>query len=294
MASATTLSPRPPLRSAQTSHFQTAVCPQCGIALPHFHDSNGSVDAQKRIVELESQVNVLTSKATAAVDKLADYEDELRRLKAAAQQNNPSAANVTFVPPSADEVQRPSSEGNASTNPNPDSNTTTTSRPQHSRFPSLFNYRRAATSSAVPTISRTSDPPSLPDNDPSTLRTALEQEKDLRKQAESKVTQVNSELEELSAQLFQQANEMVSQERRARAQLEERLSGTEQRLRVAEEAAELERRAREELQGRVRSAEERVGVLEKRDREKKGRLERLEKAMGRIERVRGVLKEGGG
>ena len=61
-------------------------------------------------------------------------------------------------------------------------------------------------------------------------------------------------MEDLSATLFQQANEMVATERRARAKLEER-----------------------------------VEVLEKRDTEKRQRLERLERALMRIERVKGLL-----
>jgi len=61
-------------------------------------------------------------------------------------------------------------------------------------------------------------------------------------------------VEELSVSLFEQANEMVATERKARAKLEER-----------------------------------VGMLEKRDAEKKQRLERLEGAMERIDRVRGLL-----
>lgn len=64
-------------------------------------------------------------------------------------------------------------------------------------------------------------------------------------------------MEDLSASLFQQANEMVAQERKARAALEER-----------------------------------VKVLETRDAEKRKRLERLERAIERIERVRGMLAEG--
>ena len=61
-------------------------------------------------------------------------------------------------------------------------------------------------------------------------------------------------MEELSAQLFEQANEMVATERKARAKLEERIE-----------------------------------ILERRDVEKRKRLERLEGAMQRIERVRGLL-----
>ncbi len=67
--------------------------------------------------------------------------------------------------------------------------------------------------------------------------------------------QTQSELEELTAQLFGQANEMVATERRARAKLEER-----------------------------------VKMLETREREKKGRLDTLEERIKRVERVRGMVR----
>ena len=65
---------------------------------------------------------------------------------------------------------------------------------------------------------------------------------------------VDNEIEELSVQLFSQANEMVAAERKARAKLEER-----------------------------------VELLEKKDRDKAARLERLEKAVSRVERVKAML-----
>lgn len=86
---------------------------------------------------------------------------------------------------------------------------------------------------------------------------ALTREQELRAKAEGKLDEASGELEELSAQLFQQANEMVATERKARAKLEAR-----------------------------------VEVLERRDVEKRKRLERLEGAVGRIERVRGLLGQG--
>jgi predicted RNase H-like nuclease (RuvC/YqgF family) len=82
----------------------------------------------------------------------------------------------------------------------------------------------------------------------------LAKEQEARKSAEGKVSQMSQEVEDLSVQLFQQANEMVASERKARAKLEER-----------------------------------VDMLEKRDVEKRKRLERLESALNRIERVRGLL-----
>lgn len=90
----------------------------------------------------------------------------------------------------------------------------------------------------------------------SDLQAALSREQMLRQQAEGKLDQASGELEELSTQLFQQANEMVATERKARAKLEER-----------------------------------VAILERRDQEKRKRLESLEAAMKRIERVRLLLGE---
>jgi chromosome segregation ATPase len=97
-------------------------------------------------------------------------------------------------------------------------------------------------------------PPTPPTPAERDLVAALTREQALRQQAEGKLDEASGELEELSAQLFQQANEMVATERKARAKLEER-----------------------------------VAVLERRDVEKRKRLERLESAMERIERVRGLL-----
>lgn len=88
----------------------------------------------------------------------------------------------------------------------------------------------------------------------SELLEQLEKERALRAQAEEKARRVDSEIEELSVQLFSQANEMVAQERKARARLEAR-----------------------------------VELLEKKDQDKMARLERLEKAVSRIDRVKAML-----
>ena len=89
------------------------------------------------------------------------------------------------------------------------------------------------------------------------MRAEIANEKRLRLAAESSLSSAHRELEELTTQLFSQANEMVAAERRARAKLEER-----------------------------------VAVLEKRDLEKRRRLERLEKAVERINRVRELVNTG--
>lgn len=83
---------------------------------------------------------------------------------------------------------------------------------------------------------------------------ALSREQHLRLAAENRLSTTSKEVEELSVALFEQANEMVATERKARAKLEER-----------------------------------VEVLEKRDVDKRRRLERIEQAMARIERVRSLL-----
>jgi predicted RNase H-like nuclease (RuvC/YqgF family) len=88
------------------------------------------------------------------------------------------------------------------------------------------------------------------------LLNELERERTLRAKAEERVLKVDSEIEELSVQLFSQANEMVAEERRARAKLEER-----------------------------------VEMLEKKDRDKMARLDRLEKAVSRIDRVKAMLNQ---
>lgn len=96
-------------------------------------------------------------------------------------------------------------------------------------------------------------PPSPP---PDESNEPLEKERRLRMKAEARLQEVTGELEDLSASLFQQANEMVASERRERAKLEER-----------------------------------VAVLESRDGRVKDRLGLLERAVERIGRVREVLAE---
>ena len=227
-------------------------CLGCGAVVGLEEHTRKADEAQRRIAELEAQVKILSDKASAAgilllpvmvgivgkligfnvclVDKLADYEDELQKLK---RKQNSSPPGSLSTPPS----------------------TTVTSSPTHrlSSFLSITTRRGAGPPS--PPI----DPDSRPSSSagvPSTaeLEKALSEQKRLRKQAEGRLQQVTNELEELSASLFQQANQMVADERRARSKLEER-----------------------------------VALLEKREKEKTARLGQLEVAVGRINRVKGLL-----
>ncbi|MCJ1298065.1 hypothetical protein MMC08_000854 [Hypocenomyce scalaris] len=261
------------LEQPSTAPIRSSFAPTCHNCGANLSPSQHSIaqDAQRRISELEAQVKILTGKATAAgrfflclhgLDKLADYEDELRQLKSTQHPPPNQIYGLTSV-----------SETNLSAAPTrptsiptdlplrPSSGTPTAGPPRASIYPlqnrlsSLLTSRRSTSQppASAPLRAHSSTPTETD------LLTALTREQTLRQAAESNLSQTNEELEELSAQLFQQANEMVAMERKARAKLEER-----------------------------------VEVLERRDGEKRKRLEVLEGRMGRIERVRGLLKEGGG
>jgi len=200
------------------------ICPACGIDCDADH---------KRIAELESQVRILTEKASAAVDRVADYEDEIRRLRSTTAEY-PEDSELAPSPP-----------------PSEPAAATTTAFP--SRFATLMGSRKASPTPTNNTDNRPSSSSSTSRRE-SDLAAALAREHELRQKAEGQVSQMSIEIEDLSVNLFQQANEMVVTERKARAKLEER-----------------------------------VEVLELRDLEKRKRLERLEGALKRIERVRGLL-----
>ncbi|KAJ5558569.1 GDPGTP exchange factor Sec2p [Penicillium sp. DV-2018c] len=266
-------------------------CPMCwGEGFTQ--DSSG---AQNRIQELEGQVQALTARASATAticstvarqyrthgdtspslspspspdtrtnhdrkaSKLSEYEEELRRLRSSQPQtayDTPRSSSSLGGPPSQPAQSRP---------------TSSESQPQtyHSRLTnlaSLLPYRRG--SAAPPPAPMAPDIPTTPvgathptathtspaSSDHHELQDALMREQDLRKAAETQLSQASTELEELTVQLFSQANEMVAEERRARAKLEER-----------------------------------VAVLERRDLEKRKRLEKLENAIARVERLRALV-----
>ncbi|KAK7967440.1 uncharacterized protein PG986_001717 [Apiospora aurea] len=296
------------------SRSTSPCCPHCGNSLPFLSVSDphtALLEAQKQIADLEAQVHLLNKKATAAVDRWADYEDELSRLRAASLSSN--APTVT----TSSSAGRPLSSGPPSMSGlgimmNPGSTTNRNSRPStavteapsprgsgffggsvaqaaSSRISQLLSPRKstpnlaannanaqqaaAVTRASFMTSSATTNsnnnnnnnssslhPHPLPSPTPSAddLVEALAREQSLRQAAEGRLNETSREVEELSVTLFEQANEMVASERRARAQLEER-----------------------------------VGVLERREDEKRGRLERLEGSVARIERISRILGEDG-
>ncbi|KAF2087823.1 hypothetical protein K490DRAFT_65102 [Saccharata proteae CBS 121410] len=244
--------PHAPDLCAHESQTSCCCCHHCGAPLP------------PSLQALEAQFRALSQKHQGAVDRLADYEDEVRRLKSqqahalqhASAHHDPALALLTpsTTRTSSEEVARPSTANPAIPS-------------RASRFSSFLSRKSmsssntsASATAAAPAAAGMAHPAAfvpgaMPhQSDDDELRGALEKEKGLRTRAEGKLNAMSAEMEELSVTLFQQANEMVAEERKARAKLEER-----------------------------------VDVLEKRDQEKRRRLARLENAMKRIERVRGLL-----
>jgi hypothetical protein len=173
------------------------------------------------------------------VDRCADYEDQIRALRLAQDRGRPTRSQTSDVI----EASRPSTED---TRPSTAGGTAA----KTSRF-SFLTGRLSSPSNASP-----HRPPSIPPTPDVQLLNELERERTLRAKAEERAEKVDSEIEELSVQLFSQANEMVATERRARAKLEERIE-----------------------------------LLERKDKDKMARLDRLEKAVSRIDRVKAILNQ---
>jgi len=254
------------------------MCQRCGTDVSYV-----ATQSQQRTTELESQVRLLTDKATAAgkltplpipilqllltlralheltppADKLADYEDELRRLKTTSPYATSFEPTTHNDPPS-----RPPSA-------------------LQSRISALLPSSSKRSLSQPPASpSHPSPPGAFPAQDPTDLLAALTHETSLRHAAESRFSKSQEEIEELSTQLFAEANEMVAEERRERKRLEDERKRLEERVQALEKVLG-------EKQGKVE-------VLEKRAREKEGRWEELERRVRRGERVRGLLAQTGG
>ncbi|KAI1098334.1 hypothetical protein F4804DRAFT_346431 [Jackrogersella minutella] len=238
-----------PETATTTTTTTTSCCPNCGLTLPTGTGTDAQtalLQAQKQIDDLQAQVRLLNQKATAAVDRWADYEDELSRLRAAST-TSVATSNATHASPPPSSVAASS----------PRSSFLPTGAA--ARISQLLTPRKSAPNLAAQGRASVSSPhlPPLPGNNGrDDLLEQLARERELRAKAEGRLNDTSKEVEELSATLFEQANEMVASERRARAKLEER-----------------------------------VTVLERRDVEKRVRLEKLEGAMGRLDRVRALLGE---
>ncbi|KAI1262523.1 hypothetical protein F5Y18DRAFT_152672 [Xylariaceae sp. FL1019] len=225
-------------------------CPNCGhdLPAPTSDPHEALLQAQRQIADLETQIQILNQKANAAVDRWADYEDELSRLRAASNTtSNPSNGRPHTPAPSAPTSSPRSSYLGAGA---------------VSRISQLLSPQRSNSAPAAnPNPTRPSTPAqrsSLASVTPSEseveLRDALTAERQMREAAEAKLDATSREVEDLSATLFEQANEMVATERRRAAKLEKTIE-----------------------------------VLGRRDKDKDERMRKLEGAVLRIERARSVL-----
>src|SRR3954471_8390580 len=88
-----------------TTASSTHCCPNCGFGadLPPFEEAQAALlNSQKQISDLQAQVRLLNQKASAAVDRWADYEDELARLRArVGEAHRPASRGVTLIHSSA-------------------------------------------------------------------------------------------------------------------------------------------------------------------------------------------------
>lgn len=207
-----------------------------------------------------------------AAQKLADYENENTTLQAKLRQE-----------------QR--KNGETATQAAPEQ------RPQLGRFGSLMRKPSPSQANGI------AQPPNAREKE---LEEKFVKEQTARIAAEKKTKEVNAEIEDLSTTLFQQANEMVATERKEKAALTEKIrvlesKHQEQAAAVKEQAAvvkeqakehAIESRSTEKLEAENAKLKTKIETLEKRSIERMRRLERLEAANKRIERVKTMLKPG--
>ncbi|KAK6350021.1 hypothetical protein TWF696_006270 [Orbilia brochopaga] len=253
--------------STTTDMSSPCSCKNCGAVITVLSEADYPREAQLRIEELEQQVKEFSVRAVMAAERLAQAQKEVMELRRKSESGSSTTSSTSPTSPSSSTA---SSAAAAAIKRN---NTVTATLQNMSKVSSAkinqFFYRSntapVAPVSEMPPVERPPTPPesmsraSMDSQALDDLSNALCEERRHREIAEKQLTQVKNELEELSVSLFQQANEMVSSERRARARLEER-----------------------------------VAMLEQRDADKRVRLEMLEKGFDRIQRVRGVLNIPGG
>lgn len=187
----------------------------------------------------------------ATAQRFADYENEIRDLQTLLREQQ--------------------DRHHAQPTPEPDTPTSLPDKPAFSRLGSFMRKPSLAITTS------TSQGHSAREQE---LEAALVKEQTARIEAEKKMKQVNLEVEDLSATLFQQANDMVATERKENAALKERIQVLESpRLDPVGAGGSSE----------VEKLRQKIKVLEQRDMERQKRLEKLEAAQKRIDRVRTLL-----
>lgn len=185
--------------------------------------------------------------------KFVDYENELRVLREQLRQQHERHSSTTSNKSDPDHHA-------------PTPAAASVERPGISRFGSFMRKASLATNDGVRD---------------QVLEAALVKEQTARIAAETKIRQMSAEVEDLSTTLFQQANEMVATERRENALLREKIR-------------ELEGASGQGDEGIAKENErliQKLHALEQRDAARVQRLERLEAAQNRIDRVRTMLEQ---
>ncbi|KAI8633043.1 hypothetical protein F5Y19DRAFT_286032 [Xylariaceae sp. FL1651] len=299
------LPPRDSIMSTKTtlSASQEPSCPNCGLSLPlSLSDPHAALlQAQREIEDLQAQVRLLNQKATAAVDRWADYEDELSRLRAASTSTNSTSAsgatnttahsNTTAHAANANEsISSSSTAANINNRPHTPAPSVPTSSPRTSflgagaasRISQLLSPRKSA---SIPVPSTAPGTPAQRGSLASVSSPALplgSPERDRSSNGRAAAAAAAETRELISA---------LTNERRLRAAAEEKLHATSQE--VEELSASLFEQANTMVatERRARAAlEEQVSLLGQRDKEKRERIERLEGAVRRIERARSLLR----
>lgn len=226
-----------------------------GVQATHRHNDsalyvgNGKEEAARmRIKDLEEENHILAQKASDASQHYADYENQIRVLQTQLHQQRHDATRLAV-----EQEQQPE-------------------RP--------VGLARLGSFMRKPSLTPTSTPSHDSSAREQELEASLAKEQRARLEAEKKVKVVNAEIEELSATLFQQANDMVAAERKDNAALKEKIKELEKGGGGVSEALKKEN---ERLK-------QKLHTLEQREVERKRRLDRLEAAQKRIDRVRTMLR----
>jgi len=197
--------------------------------------------------------------------KLADYENENQTLAAKLRQEQRKNGEAALQPAPQPAPGRPA---------------------QLSRFGSLM--RKPVPSAANGAVQ-------APGSREKELEEKVVKEQTARIAAEEKNKELNAEIEDLTANVFEQAGEMVATERKENAALAEKICLLESRQRdqaVAVKEQAVESKASLKLEAENIRLKAKIETLEKRAVERTKRLERLETANKRIERVKTMLKPG--
>lgn len=182
--------------------------------------------------------------------RFADYENEIRVLHAQVRQEKRRNASTDST---ADSVKSAAEKSIEKSEPRPAAGI--------SRFGSFMHARKTTAQTPIP--SPPTDSPRERE-----LEAQLVNEQTQRLAAENKVKEMDAELEDLTGQLFGEANKMVADEKREAARLRERIEFLEQR---------------------DAKFGMKVKHLEQREEDRMRRLELLERAQGRLDRVGGLL-----